>query len=139
MIVLLPASTLPIVKFNAMQSDKNSKAIFQVDQDADDNLKLQELEEKDVITAVVKVLSNRFDPKQSVSLDKLHAEMVRKYSFVWDQIKVRKYLTSGDWPGSESKGNRWYGLLMLLKKYPERFTIVTKSNDGMDNPVVCFL
>ncbi|KAK7289584.1 hypothetical protein RIF29_03332 [Crotalaria pallida] len=119
--------------------DKNSKAILQVDQDVVDNLKLQELEENDVIAAVVKVFYDLFNPKQSVPLDKLHVEMVRKYGFVWDQIKVRKYLTSGDWPGSESKGNRWYGLLMLLKKYSERFTIVTKSNDGMNNPVVCFL
>ncbi|THG18904.1 hypothetical protein TEA_022351 [Camellia sinensis var. sinensis] len=47
------------------------------------------------------------------------------YRSVWHHSRVRRYLTSEEYPGPESKGKPWYGLLMLLRKYPEHFVINT--------------
>ena len=54
-------------------------------------------------------------------------QLLEKYANVWHHSRVRRYLTSEDWPGPESKGKPWYGLLMLLRKYPEHFVINTRS------------
>ncbi|KAG2404809.1 FHA domain-containing protein [Vigna angularis] len=54
-------------------------------------------------------------------------QLLEQYSSVWHHSRVRRYLTSEDWPGPESKGKPWYGLLMLLRKYPEHFVINTRS------------
>lgn len=54
-------------------------------------------------------------------------QLVEQFSNVWHHTRVRRYLTSEDWPGPESKGKPWYGLLMLLRKYPEHFVINTRS------------
>jgi hypothetical protein len=57
----------------------------------------------------------------------LFCQLVDKYANVWHHSRVRRYLKSEDWPGIESKGKPWYGLLMLLRKYPEHFVINTRS------------
>ena len=59
--------------------------------------------------------------------DSTLVQLLEKYSNVWHHGRVRRYLTSDDWPGPESKGKPWYGLLMLLRKYPEHFVINTRS------------
>jgi hypothetical protein len=54
-------------------------------------------------------------------------QLLDKYSGVWHHGRVRRYLTSEEWSCPESKGKPWYGLLMLLRKYPEHFVINTRS------------
>ncbi|QCE11479.1 hypothetical protein DEO72_LG10g2712 [Vigna unguiculata] len=104
--------------------DKKSEGRSRVDRDAD-NLQLQQLEEKDVVSSVATVLSDLCGPGEWMPMEKLHAELLEQYSSVWHHSRVRRYLTSEDWPGPESKGKPWYGLLMLLRKYPEHFVINT--------------
>ncbi|KAK7293160.1 hypothetical protein RJT34_16021 [Clitoria ternatea] len=106
--------------------DKKPEGRSRVDRDAD-NLQLQQLEEKDVVSSVATVLSDLCGPGEWMPMEKLHAELLEQYSSVWHHSRVRRYLTSEDWPGPESKGKPWYGLLMLLRKYPEHFVINTRS------------
>ncbi|XP_058765238.1 FHA domain-containing protein FHA2-like isoform X2 [Vicia villosa] len=106
--------------------DKKAEGRSRVDRDAD-NLQLQQLEEKDVVSSVANVLSDLCGPGEWMPMEKLHAVLVDKYSSVWHHGRVRRYLTSEEWPGPESKGKPWYGLLMLLRKYPEHFVINTRS------------
>ncbi|KAL1300997.1 hypothetical protein HN51_045615 [Arachis hypogaea] len=106
--------------------DKKAEGRSRVDRDAD-NLQLQQLEEKDVVSSVATVLSDLCGPGEWMPMEKLHAELVEQYNGVWHHSRVRRYLTSEDWPGPESKGKPWYGLLMLLRKYPEHFVINTRS------------
>ncbi|MED6160330.1 hypothetical protein PIB30_050521, partial [Stylosanthes scabra] len=105
---------------------KKAEGRSRVDRDAD-NLQLQQLEEKDVVSSVATVLSDLCGPGEWMPMEKLHAELVEQYNGVWHHSRVRRYLTSEDWPGPESKGKPWYGLLMLLRKYPEHFVINTRS------------
>ncbi|WRX08708.1 Forkhead-associated (FHA) domain - like 1 [Theobroma cacao] len=86
--------------------EKKGEGRSRVDRESD-NQQLMQLEEKDVVSSV--------------------ATLVDQFSNVWHHSRVRRYLTSEDWPGPESKGKPWYGLLMLLRKYPEHFVINTRS------------
>ncbi|KAJ7950476.1 FHA domain-containing protein FHA2 [Quillaja saponaria] len=106
--------------------DKKVEGRSRVDRDGD-NLHLQQLEEKDVVSSVANVLSDLCGPGEWMPMEKLHAELVEQYGNVWHHSRVRRYLTSEDWSGPESKGKPWYGLLMLLRKYPEHFVINTRS------------
>ncbi|KAK7256095.1 hypothetical protein RIF29_29529 [Crotalaria pallida] len=106
--------------------DKKAEGRSRADRDAD-NLQLQLLEEKDVVSSVATVLSDLCGPGEWMPMEKLHAELVEQYSSVWHHSRVRRYLSSDDWPVPESKGKPWYGLLMLLRKYPEHFVINTRS------------
>ncbi|XP_058196581.1 FHA domain-containing protein FHA2 isoform X1 [Rhododendron vialii] len=117
------------------QFDKKAEARSRVDRDAD-NQQLLQLEEKDVVSSVATVLSDLCGPGEWMPMEKLHTEelflflfvqLVEHYSTVWHHSRVRRYLTSEDYPGPESKGKPWYGLLMLLRKYPEHFVINTRS------------
>ncbi|PSR86339.1 Transcriptional activator like [Actinidia chinensis var. chinensis] len=108
------------------QLDKKVEARSRVDRDAD-NQQLLQLEEKDVVSSVATVLSDLCGPGEWMPMEKLHAELLEHYSNVWHHSRVRRYLTSEDYPGPESKGKPWYGLLMLLRKYPEHFVINTRS------------
>ncbi|XP_057513600.1 FHA domain-containing protein FHA2-like [Actinidia eriantha] len=108
------------------QLDKKAEARSRVDRDAD-NQQLLQLEEKDVVSSVATVLSDLCGPGEWMPMEKLHAELLEHYSNVWHHSRVRRYLTSEDYPGPESKGKPWYGLLMLLRKYPEHFVINTRS------------
>ncbi|KAG8486915.1 hypothetical protein CXB51_020487 [Gossypium anomalum] len=82
-----------------------------------------ELEEKDVVTSMATVLSDLCGPGEWMTMEKLHAELVEQFGNIWHHSQVRRYLTLEDWPGPESKGKPWYGLPMLLRKYPEHFVI----------------
>lgn len=106
--------------------DKKAEGRSRVDRDAD-NLQLQQLEEKDVVSSVANVLSDLCGPGEWMPMEKLHAVLLDKYSGVWHHGRVRRYLTSEEWSCPESKGKPWYGLLMLLRKYPEHFVINTRS------------
>lgn len=108
------------------QLEKKGDGRSRVDREAD-NHQLQQLEEKDVVSCVATLLSDLCGPGEWMPMEKLHAELVEQYSTVWHHGRVRRYLTSEDWPGPESKGKPWYGLLMLLRKYPEHFVINTRS------------
>jgi hypothetical protein len=55
-----------------------------------------------------------------------HSQLVDQFGNVWHHTRVRKYLTAEDWSPIEAKGRPWYGLLGLLRKYPEHFVINTK-------------
>ncbi|XAR58745.1 hypothetical protein NMG60_11014268 [Bertholletia excelsa] len=107
-------------------ADKKGEGRSKVDRDADNNQLLQ-LEEKDVVSSVATVLSDLCGPGEWMPMEKLHAQLVELYSNIWHHSRVRRYLTSEDYPGPESKGKPWYGLLMLLRKYPEHFVINTRS------------
>ncbi|KAF5726577.1 forkhead-associated domain-containing family protein [Tripterygium wilfordii] len=92
-----------------------------------DSQQLLILEEKDVVSSVATVLSDLCGPGEWMPVEKLHAELVELYGTVWHHSRVRRYLTSKDWSGPESKGKPWCGLLTLLRKYPEYFVINTRS------------
>ncbi|PKI64824.1 hypothetical protein CRG98_014820 [Punica granatum] len=94
----------------AGSSEKKGDGRSRVDREAD-NQQLLQLEEKDVVSSVATVLSDVCGPGEWMPMDKLHAELVENYSNVWHH----------------SRGKPWYGLLMLLRKYPEHFVINTRS------------
>jgi hypothetical protein len=106
--------------------EKKGDGRSRIDRDAD-NQQLLQLEEKDVVSSVATVLSDLCGPGEWMPMEKLHAELVEHYSSVWHHGRVRRYLTSEEYPGPESKGKPWFGLLMLLRKYPEHFVINTRS------------
>lgn len=108
------------------QLEKKVDGRSRVDREAD-NHQLLLVEEKDVVSSVATVLSDLCGPGEWMPMEKLHAELLEHYGSVWHHSRVRRYLTSEDWPGPESKGKPWYGLLMLLRKYPEHFVINTRS------------
>ncbi|CAL5353473.1 unnamed protein product [Camellia sinensis] len=108
------------------QLDKKVDARSRVDRESD-NHQLLQLEEKDVVSSVATVLSDLCGPGEWMPMEKLHAELLDHYRSVWHHSRVRRYLTSEEYPGPESKGKPWYGLLMLLRKYPEHFVINTRS------------
>ncbi|KAG0503075.1 hypothetical protein HPP92_003147 [Vanilla planifolia] len=92
-----------------------------------DNQQLLQLEEKDVVSSVATVLSDLCGPGEWMPMAKLHAELMEQYGNIWHHSRVRRYLTSEEWPQSETKGRAWFGLLALLRKYPEHFVINTRS------------
>ncbi|XP_051131971.1 FHA domain-containing protein FHA2 [Andrographis paniculata] len=92
-----------------------------------DNQQLLQLEEKDVVTSVATVLSDLCGPGEWMPLEKLHSELVEQFGNIWHHSRVRRYLTSEDHSSVEARGKPWYGLLMLLRKYPEHFVINTRS------------
>lgn len=108
------------------QLDKKLDGRSRVDRDAD-NQQLQQLEEKDVVSSVATVLSDMCGPGEWMPMEKLHKELLDKYRNVWHHSRVRRYLTSEDFQSPEAKTKPWYGLLMLLRKYPEHFVINTRS------------
>lgn len=107
-------------------AEKKGEGRSRVDRESD-NQQLLQLEEKDVVSSVATVLSDLCGPGEWMPMEKLHAELVEQYSNVWHHSRVRRYLTPEDWPVPEAKGKPWYGLLMLLRKYPEHFVINTRS------------
>ncbi|KAK3007551.1 hypothetical protein RJ639_014556, partial [Escallonia herrerae] len=108
------------------QLDKKAEGRSRVDRESD-NLQLLQLEEKDVVSSVATVLSDLCGPGDWMPMEKLHAELLEQYSNIWHHSRVRRYLTSEDYPSPEAKGKPWFGLLMLLRKYPEHFVINTRS------------
>ncbi|KAL8167695.1 hypothetical protein V2J09_009194 [Rumex salicifolius] len=104
-------------------SEKKGDGRSRVDWDADDH-QLMQLEEKGVVSSVATVLSDLCGPGEWMPMERLHAELMEQYG---NNSRVRKYLTSEDWPGAEAKEKPWYGLLMLLRRYPEHFVINTRS------------
>ncbi|CAL1375125.1 unnamed protein product [Linum trigynum] len=104
------------------KADGRSRA----DRDADDQ-QLKQLEEKDVVSSVATVLSDLCGPGEWMPMEKLHAELLEQFSSVWHHSRVRRYLTSEEWKSPEAKDKPWYGLLMLLRRYPEHFVINTRS------------
>ncbi|GKC96123.1 hypothetical protein Tco_1161565, partial [Tanacetum coccineum] len=106
--------------------DRRSEGRSRVDRESD-NQQLLQLEEKDVVTSVATVLSDLCGPGEWMPMEKLHAELMEQYGRLWHHSRVRKYLTSEDNPSPEAKVKPWFGLLMLLRKYPEHFVINTRS------------
>ncbi|XP_043707820.1 FHA domain-containing protein FHA2-like isoform X2 [Telopea speciosissima] len=115
--------------------EKKGEARSRADRDAD-NHQLLQLEEKDVVSSVATVLSDLCGPGEWMPMAKLHAELVEQYGNIWHHTRVRRYLTSEDWPANESKGRPWYGLLTLLRKYPEHFVINTRSKGRVTSEFV---
>ncbi|CAA6659888.1 unnamed protein product [Spirodela intermedia] len=105
---------------------KKSEARSRVDREAD-NHQLLQLEEKNVVSSVATVLSDLCGPGEWMPMEKLHSELLKQYGNIWHHTRVRRYLTSEDWPGGEAKGRPWFGLLTLLRKYPEHFVINIRS------------
>ncbi|KAI3742417.1 hypothetical protein L1987_60099 [Smallanthus sonchifolius] len=79
-----------------------------------DNQQLLQLEENDVVPSVATVLSDFCGPGEWMPMEKLHTQEVSD-------------LTSDDNSGPEAQGKPWFGLVMLLRKYPEHFIINTRS------------
>ncbi|KAI8574244.1 hypothetical protein RHMOL_Rhmol01G0339900 [Rhododendron molle] len=104
-----------------------------------DNHQLLLLEEKDMVSSVATVLSDLCGPGEWMPMEKLHAELVEHCSNVWHHSRVRRYLTSEDYPGPQSNGKPWYGLLMLLRKYPEHFVINTRTKGRVTHEFVCLV
>ncbi|KAJ6831556.1 uncharacterized protein M6B38_307615 [Iris pallida] len=101
-----------------------------------DNLQLLQLEEKDVVSCVGNVLSDICGPGEWMPMDKLHAELSELYGNIWHHSRIRKYLTSEDWPQNKTQGKPWFGLLTLLRKYPEHFVINTRSKGRVTSEFV---
>ncbi|WOL11385.1 FHA domain-containing protein FHA2-like [Canna indica] len=116
-------------------SVKKPERRSRADKEADDQLLLQ-LEEKDVISSVATVLTNLCGPGERLPMEELHAKLFKIHGDVWHHSRVRRYLTSEDCPESETKGRPWYGLLMLLKKYPEYFVIHIQSKGRVTSELV---
>ncbi|XP_020573995.1 FHA domain-containing protein FHA2-like [Phalaenopsis equestris] len=114
-----------VYRASAANSLKRSRA----NREADDH-QLMLLEEKDVLTSVASILSYTCHLGEWMSLAKLHNEMVEQYGNLWHHSRIRRYLTSEDWPQRETTGRPWYGLSMLLRKYPEHFVINTRTKGG---------
>ncbi|GFP93488.1 fork head transcription factor 1 [Phtheirospermum japonicum] len=106
--------------------DKKGDGRSRVDREAD-NQQLLQLEEKDVVSSVATVLSDLCGPGEWMPMEKLHTELVEQFSNIWHHSRVRRYLTSDDYSTPEATGKPWFGLLMLLRKYPEHFVINTRS------------
>lgn len=117
---------MPVKAGPSGQLDKRSETRPRIDREAD-NHQLLLLEEKDVVSCVATVLSDLCGPGDWMPMAKLHAELLELYGNVWHHSRVRKYLQSEDWPPNETKGRPWFGLLTLLRKYPEHFVINTRS------------
>lgn len=62
-------------------ADKKPESRSRADRDAD-NLQLQQLEEKDVVSSVATVLSDLCGPGEWMPMEKLHAE-VSSYHFLF--------------------------------------------------------
>ncbi|PNT68483.1 FHA domain-containing protein FHA2 isoform X2 [Brachypodium distachyon] len=90
-----------------------------------DNKHILEMEEKEVMSSVGTVLSHLCGPGEWMPVRKLHTELMEQFGNVWHHGRVRKYLTAEEWPAVEAQGRPWYGLLGLLKKYPEHFVVNT--------------
>ncbi|KAL2540777.1 FHA domain-containing protein FHA2 [Abeliophyllum distichum] len=106
--------------------DKKIGGRSKVDREADNQQFLQ-LEENDVVSSVATVLSDLCSPGEWMRMEKLHSVLHEQYGNIWHHSRVRRYLTSEDYPEPEAKGKPWYGLLILLRKYPEHFVINTRS------------
>lgn len=117
------------------QFEKKSESRSRADRKAD-NHQLLQLEEKDVVSSVANVLSDLCGPGEWMPMEKLHSELVKQYSHQWHHSKVRRYLTSEEWPASEAKNRPWSGLFTLLRKYPEHFVINTRSKGKITSEFV---
>ncbi|KAG2272659.1 hypothetical protein Bca52824_067214 [Brassica carinata] len=107
-------------------TEKKREGRGKIDREADDQQVLQ-LEEKDVVSSVATVLSDLCGPGDWMPMEKLHSVILKKYGNIWHHSRVRRYLAQEDWAIPEANGKPWYGLLMLLRKYPEHFVINTRS------------
>jgi len=105
--------------------DNRSEIRMRVDRDMD-NQQILQTEEKEVVSSVATVLSDLCGPGEWMPMRKLHTELLDQFGNVWHHTRVRKYLTAEDWSPIEAKGRPWFGLLGLLRKYPEHFVINTK-------------
>lgn len=130
----LPLSA-PQGKLGLPSVEKKAEVRSRFDREAD-NQQLLQLEEKDVVSSVATVLSDLCGPGDWMPMAKLHAELVEQYRNIWHHSRVRRYLTSEEWPHSESKGRPWFGLLALLRKYPEHFVINTRSKGRITSEFV---
>lgn len=130
----LPLSALP-GKPGLPSIEKKAEVRSRFDREAD-NQQLLQLEEKDVVSSVATVLSDLCGPGEWMPMAKLHAELMEQYRNLWHHSRVRRYLTSEEWPQSESKGRPWFGLLALLRKYPEHFVINTRSKGRVTSEFV---
>eukprot|EP01018_Ginkgo_biloba_P010584 Gb_16509 [translate_table: standard] len=116
-------------------SDQKGDSRRRADHETDIFQQMQ-AEEKDVVSAVATVLSDLCGPGEWMPMAKLHSELLEHYSGIWHQSRIRKFLTSDDWPDSESRGRPWIGLLALLRKYPEHFVINTRSKGRVTSEFV---
>ncbi|CAL4988308.1 unnamed protein product [Urochloa decumbens] len=117
---------------NGTRSDAAGSKAYR---ELDDQLLLQ-LEEKDVISSAATILSDLCGPQEWVSMNKLHEVMFDKYGNLWHHSRVRKYLTSEDFPESETDSRPWHGLALLLRKYPEHFVINLRNAGGLSTEFV---
>ncbi|KAK3122219.1 hypothetical protein QOZ80_8BG0666720 [Eleusine coracana subsp. coracana] len=115
--------------------DSRSELRSRGDRDVDNQQVLQ-AEEKDVVSSVATVLSDLCGPGEWMPMAKLHTELLEQFGNVWHPSRVRKYLTPEDWSPTETKGRPWYGLLALLRKYPEHFVINTRSKGRVTSEFV---
>lgn len=118
-----------------MCAERKGEGRTRADREADDQQVLQ-LEEKDVVSSVANVLSDSCGPGEYMAMEKLHSVILENYGNIWHHSRVRRYLTPENWAVPEAKGKAWYGLLMLLRKYPEHFVINTRSKGRVTHEFV---
>lgn len=66
----------------SVSADKKAEGRSRVDRDAD-NLQLQQLEEKDVVSSVATVLSDLCGPGEWMAMEKLHTEVSSDHCFFY--------------------------------------------------------
>ncbi|EAZ45286.1 hypothetical protein OsJ_29928 [Oryza sativa Japonica Group] len=112
---------------------------------ADNNKDQQEVllkEEEYVLASIGIVISDLCGLKKMIPIEKLHSELVACYSATWPQRQVQMHLAPE--AGSSAAGTEckpWLKLMYLLRKYPERFTVMNSSCDeeGRQHRCVCTL
>uniref|UniRef100_A0A0E0B501 Uncharacterized protein n=1 Tax=Oryza glumipatula TaxID=40148 RepID=A0A0E0B501_9ORYZ len=110
---------------------------------ADNNKDQQEVllkEEEYVLASIGIVISDLCGLKKMIPIEKLHSELVACYSATWPQRQVQMHLAPE--AGSSAAGTEckpWLKLMYLLRKYPERFTVMNSSCDEEGRQHRCML
>uniref|UniRef100_A0A0D9XFD8 FHA domain-containing protein n=1 Tax=Leersia perrieri TaxID=77586 RepID=A0A0D9XFD8_9ORYZ len=106
-------------------------AIRSADNNIEDNQKEVLLEEEEyVLRSIGMVIPSLSGRGELVPIEKLHSELVARYSTEWPQRQVQMHLTPEVGSSSGTNSKPWRNLMYLLKKYPERFLVLLSSDEG---------
>uniref|UniRef100_A0A0E0E8P3 FHA domain-containing protein n=1 Tax=Oryza meridionalis TaxID=40149 RepID=A0A0E0E8P3_9ORYZ len=108
----------------------NNLAIRPADNNKDHQQEVLLKEEEYVLASIGIVISDLCGLKKMIPIEKLHSELVACYGATWPQRQVQMHLAPE--AGSSAAGTEckpWLKLMYLLRKYPERFTVMNSSCD----------
>uniref|UniRef100_A0A0E0M329 Uncharacterized protein n=1 Tax=Oryza punctata TaxID=4537 RepID=A0A0E0M329_ORYPU len=108
----------------------NNLAIRPADNNKDNQQEVLIKEEEYVLASIGIVISDLCGLKKMIPIEKLHSELIACYSATWPRRQVQMHLAPE--AGSSAAGTEckpWFKLMYLLRKYPERFTVMNSSCD----------